>query len=127
MLMAVSLPGESPQLAGSDRAAGQRLLKANAYGTARIRCRDNPQAVVAPSLAVQWQWEKSQYVVFVPNADGLSFRARRVQPGLDRNGYTEILEGLAPGEQVVTGGSRMLMADLTETLQERELAVHSTK
>ncbi len=108
-------------------AAGQRLLKANAYGTARIRCRENPEALVAPSLAVQWQWENSQYIVFIPSDDGLTFRARPVRPGLERNGYTEILEGLAPGEKVVISGSRMLTAELSETLEEEQLAASSVK
>lgn len=112
-------------LVSQESITGQHLLKANAYGTARIRCRENPLAVVAPSLAVQWQWEQSQYIVFVPNPDGSSFQARRVQPGMERDGYTEILEGLAPGEQVVVGGSRMLTAELTEKLAEQQLAANS--
>jgi hypothetical protein len=57
----------------------------------------------------------------------LSFQARRVQPGLDRNGYTEILEGLAAGEKVVISGSRMLTAELSETIEEQQLAVSSLK
>ena len=115
------------RVSAAGNAAGQRLLKANAYGTARIRCRENPQAVVAPSLAVQWQWENSQYIVFVPSGDGLSFQARPVRPGLERNGYTEILEGLAPGEKVVISGSRMLTAELSETLEEEQLAASTVK
>ncbi len=127
-LTLTAYPGPAkPRVSAAGNAAGQRLLKANAFGTARIRCRENPQAVVAPSLAVQWQWEKSQYIVFVPSADGLSFRARRVQPGLERNGYTEILEGLEPGESVVISGSRMLTAELSETLEEQQLAVSTVK
>lgn len=113
--------GRPADLSVSETLLGVRLLRANSFGTARIRSRQVPQAVVVPSLAVQWDWERSQYVVFVPTPDGLSFRARPVHPGIVRGEYTEILEGLDPGEPVVTSGSRMLMAELSDIINEQQI------
>jgi cobalt-zinc-cadmium efflux system membrane fusion protein len=101
---------------GLDGIAGLRLLQANAYGAARVRVRAKPQALAVPSSAVRWLWNGSHHVVFVPCDDGTSFQPRRVRPGIARDGYTEILEGLNPGEPVVAAGARLLAIELADAM-----------
>lgn len=88
---------------------GQRLLRANSFGSGRLRVRDVPLAVVVPSNAVQW--DDDGHLVFVPRADGVSFEPRKVRPGVTREGVTEIQAGLAVGEVVVTKGSHLLKSE----------------
>jgi len=45
--------------------------------------------------------------VWVVNGEGLAHR-RPIEVGLRGNGAVEILEGLEPGEQVVTAGASLL-------------------
>lgn len=94
---------------GSPGYDGQRLLRANSFGSGRLRVRDIPLAVVVPSTAVQWDGEG--HLVFVPFGDGLSFEPRKVRTGVTRDGDTEIQDGLNAGEQVVTKGSHVLKSE----------------
>jgi len=59
------------------------------------------------------QLRERQPVVFVKSADG--YRLRRIQPGLRGAEFTEILSGLEPGEEYVTGNSYLLKADLEKS------------
>lgn len=89
---------------------GQRLLRANVYGTGRIRVGHRPNAVAAPRTAVHAKG--SRRVVFLPHADGRTFEPRDVRTGISQNGFTEVLDGLSPGDRVVTTGSYMLKSEL---------------
>ncbi|HEY3965751.1 MAG TPA: efflux RND transporter periplasmic adaptor subunit [Planctomycetaceae bacterium] len=88
---------------------GQRLLRAHTFGTARIRVRQEPRAVVVPSSAIQV--DRNRYLVFVPLPDGRSFEPRHVSIGVTNEHYTEIVQGLADDESVVTVGSYVLKAE----------------
>jgi multidrug efflux pump subunit AcrA (membrane-fusion protein) len=72
-----------------------------------------------PNDALHWQWELSRDIVFVPAADGRRFEPRIVRKGLVQDDWVQVLDGLSAGERVVTGGSRILLSELSETLQER--------
>jgi hypothetical protein len=50
----------------------------------------------------------------------MSFQPRRVRPGIAQDGYTEILEGLSPGEQVAVSGTRLLAIELADAILEAE-------
>jgi cobalt-zinc-cadmium efflux system membrane fusion protein len=89
---------------------GQWLLRANMFGTGRIRIRERPTALVVPSTAVQW--DGAHHLVFVPQGDGASFQPRRVRLGVTRDGYSEIRDGALLGEQVVSAGSYVLKSEL---------------
>lgn len=99
--------------------AARRLLQVNAFGIARISVHSNPTAVVVPSDALHWQWEIGRQLLFVAQDDNRRFEPRVVRKGLVRDGYSEIVEGLAAGERVVTAGSRILSSELSERLQEK--------
>lgn len=92
------------------QASGQRLLRANMFGSGRIRIRERAAAWVVPSTAVQW--DGTSHLVFVPQADGYSFQPRRVRLGGTREGFSEIREGVSLGESIVSSGSYVLKSEL---------------
>lgn len=88
-------------------------MKPGMFARVQIPTERHPDACVIPEEAVRAG--EQGFVVFVPQADhseglGTKFRARlrRVQVGLRRPGFVEILSGVAPGELVVTRGSEAL-------------------
>lgn len=87
---------------------GQRLLRANMFGVAKIQLRKNPSLVVTTKAV---QWDGHAHVVFVP-IDARTFEARLVSIGSASGDFTEIREGLSPTDTVVTEGSHILKAEL---------------
>jgi cobalt-zinc-cadmium efflux system membrane fusion protein len=91
-------------------------LRANTFGLGRVILREEPQAVVVPSGAVQW--EGDCHVVFVRDRDFFKagapkvFHTRTVRPGVSDGKKTEIIAGLLPGEVVAVKGSAALRAEL---------------
>lgn len=97
-----------------DNADGR--LRANAFGTGHIVLRTEPQALVVPASALQW--EGDCHVVFVRNRDYFVqdapkfFVVRKVVPGVKTADGVEIIVGLAPGEVVAAKGSDVLRSEL---------------
>jgi cobalt-zinc-cadmium efflux system membrane fusion protein len=89
---------------------GQRLLRTHTFGTAGIRVREDRRTVMVPSSAIQW--DGRQHLVFVPLPDGRSFQPRAVTLGVSREGQTEVVQGIAPGEPVVSAGSYVLKSEM---------------
>jgi cobalt-zinc-cadmium efflux system membrane fusion protein len=85
------------------------LLKANMFGLARIIVRDEEELPCVPVDAVQT--DGCCQLVFVKKEDAL-FEPRKVTLGASANGYVEILDGLALGEQVVTVGSFLMKTEI---------------
>jgi cobalt-zinc-cadmium efflux system membrane fusion protein len=91
-------------------------LRANTFGTGRVILREEKQAVLVLSEAVQW--EGDAFVVFVRDRDYKEpealkvFHTRVVRPGARDGGNTEVIAGLLPGEVVVTRGSGVLRSEL---------------
>jgi cobalt-zinc-cadmium efflux system membrane fusion protein len=104
---------------GDDEAEGMRLLQAGAYGEAQVVVRQQPMAVVIPDEALRFQWEIGNEIVFIASEDGRTFSPRVVQKGLARDGSVQIVKGLEAGEKIVTLGSRVLSAELSDRLQEK--------
>ncbi len=86
-----------------------RKLKPEMFVTATVRLGQR-QAIAVPRTAVLKL--SDQYVVFVQvgrtDAGLLRFAVRPVKTGDDEGGYVEILQGLNPGEQLVTEGAILL-------------------
>jgi HlyD family secretion protein len=80
------------------------ILKPGMFGTAEIILRTNPQAVLVPVRSVLTELDKNY--VFVLN-DNKAIR-RQVRKGVVRDADVEILQGLNPGEQVITAGHASL-------------------
>jgi multidrug efflux pump subunit AcrA (membrane-fusion protein) len=91
---------------------GQRLLRANMFGVARIQIHANPKALVVPNAAIQRDGITS--VVFVKTSE-TAFQPRIVQLGMTDNDYTEVLEGVTLGETVAAAGSHVLKAEILKT------------
>jgi len=102
---------ENPILGeNASKEGGKWMFRANMYGTARIRTRQRPYALVVPNSAVQW--DGSRHLVFSPQSDGKSFRAYPVQLGVMEDGYTEIRSGVVQGQTIVATGSYLLKSEL---------------
>ncbi len=86
-------------------------LRANMFARARIALGGARPTVMVPRAAVQRA--KGVPLVFVRVADD-AFEARRVKLGLAEPDAVELVEGVKPGEAVVTEGSFLLK---TETLK----------
>lgn len=95
---------------GPEPNEGQRLLRANMFGTGKICVSPHPRAVAVPGAALHTKGERR--IVFVPMPDGRTFEPRDVKTGVSTGGFTEILSGLAAGDPVVTTGSYMLKSEL---------------
>jgi cobalt-zinc-cadmium efflux system membrane fusion protein len=97
-----------------DNTAGR--LRDSTFGSGQVILRQEREAVVVPSGAVQW--EGDCHVVFVRDKDYLEkgapkvFHTRTVRPGASEGGNTEIIAGVLPGELVVTRGSALLRSEL---------------
>jgi multidrug efflux pump subunit AcrA (membrane-fusion protein) len=79
-------------------------LKPGMFGRAEIILRSNPQAVLVPIQSLLTEVDKD--FVFVLKEDKV-FR-RPVRKGVVRDTVVEILQGVSPGEQVVTAGQASL-------------------
>jgi cobalt-zinc-cadmium efflux system membrane fusion protein len=84
-------------------------LRPNAFGTAQILVQKKDQARVIPSTAVQTDGQNS--LVFV-RLTPTRFQVRPVRPGLRSDNLIEIVDGLQPGEEIVTDGSFELKSEL---------------
>lgn len=100
--------------AGLDNREGK--LRANTFGAGRIILREEDNAVVVPSEAVQWEGDCQ--VVFVRDKNFSAedapkvFHVRKVRTGAKTETETEIIAGLLPGEWVAARGARVLCAEL---------------
>jgi membrane fusion protein, heavy metal efflux system len=86
------------------------------FGIGTVVLRDEPEAIVVPNEAVQWDGSCS--VVFVRDKAWFEdespklFHTRSVRTGARTEAYTEIIAGVLPGEVVATLGSDVLRAQL---------------
>jgi multidrug efflux pump subunit AcrA (membrane-fusion protein) len=88
---------------------GERLLKANTFGTGRIVLCEKEEAVVVPVAAVHR--DAQGRFVFVRQEN--RFVRRNVSLGVAVGDDCEIAAGLAAGEIVAAAGSHVLEAELT--------------
>lgn len=89
------------------------LLKPNMFADVRIRANPRADAVAVPIEAVVRSGLREK--LFVVRAPG-QFEPREVEIGISSNGWTEILEGIAAGERVVTSAQFLIDSEskLTE-------------
>jgi cobalt-zinc-cadmium efflux system membrane fusion protein len=88
----------------------QGQLRARSFGTGRILICERPDAITVPSEALQWNG--SEALLFVCQADGLSFEPHTVCVGIQNGNYTQVIDGVQPGEIVATSGSHVLRSQL---------------
>jgi HlyD family secretion protein len=80
------------------------VLKPGMFGRAEILLRSNPQAILVPIQSLVTEIDKDFVYVLKENK---AFR-RAVRKGAVRDTAVEILQGVAPGEQVITAGQSAL-------------------
>lgn len=81
-------------------------LKPDMYADVKIKTTADKDGLVIPSESIIRSGEKN--IVFVTKGDG-KFIPRNVSPGMTLdNGNVHIIEGLAPGETIVTSGQFLL-------------------
>ena len=91
-------------------------LRNETFGTGKIVLREEPEAMVVPNAAVQW--DGSCHIVFVRDKryfekGGLQvFHVRTVRLGAKTDNMTELIVGVLPGEVVATTGADVLRAQL---------------
>ncbi|HZT82622.1 MAG TPA: efflux RND transporter periplasmic adaptor subunit, partial [Gemmataceae bacterium] len=88
-----------------------RLLRANEYGTARVRVAHLDRAVLVPDKAIQRLMDRTP-LVFVALPDGRTFEPRKVELGESRDGFTHVRSGVRAGERVATANSYVLKSEL---------------
>lgn len=94
-------------------------LRNEQFGTGEVVLREEPDAIVVPDEAVQWDGQNM--LVFVRDARFFEedrpkfFVARSVRTGVSRDGVTEIIAGVLPGEVVASEGSDVLRAQLLKS------------
>ena len=87
----------------------QGRLKPEMYATVSVELGETVERLVIPNTAVQHVGGES--MVFVLE-EGTRFRGRRVKLGRQMDSYTEVLEGVNPGEELVNRGSFLLKSEL---------------
>ncbi|RJR34452.1 MAG: efflux RND transporter periplasmic adaptor subunit [Desulfobacteraceae bacterium] len=80
------------------------VLKPGMFGRAEITLRSNKQAVIVPIQSVVTELDKDFVFVLQEN----KAVRREIRKGVVRDTVIEILQGLSPGEQVVTAGQASL-------------------
>ncbi len=85
-------------------------LRANVFGRARIEVNPEHDATTVPTAAVQH--EGQQEIVFLPEGPGRYRRQEVVTKPMDDARLLEVVQGLEPGQQVVTTGAFLLYSEL---------------
>lgn len=99
-------------------------LKPGMFATVSIALHDARDAVLVPSEALIVTGERA--VVIVDRGEG-RFEPVTVKPGRDDNGWTEILEGIAPGTKVVASGQFLIDSEASLRGVERRMAPADAK
>lgn len=88
--------------------SGEIVLRANMIAYVKIKDYINEKAFCIPVNYIQDNKEGKFIYVAVQKANQWVATKRQVKPGLNYNGMTEILEGLAEGDKVVSSGFQSL-------------------
>lgn len=87
-------------------------LRANVFGRARVEIIPEHEATIVPLAAVQRDGQ--QEIVFLPEGPAKYRRQTVVTKPLDTADLLEVVQGLEPGQQVVTTGAFLLYSELVK-------------
>lgn len=88
---------------------GNGLLKPQMFCQCQFKAQSSERLLAIPLSAVQ-NIEGGKYV-FIPQGKN-SFEKRAIKTGRELGNYVQVLEGLNPGEEVITEGSFVLKSEL---------------
>jgi len=104
-------PNSHRQLVRSEIDDPQHLLRSGMYASFVIRVGDSVSSLAVPASGVVREGDGTMTVWVT--TDIRRFMQRTVKIGLQQDGWTQILEGLQPGETVVTDGAVFLSNKLS--------------
>jgi len=85
------------------------IYRANMIAVMRIKDYHNPEAIAIPQNYIQSSRDEGQYVFVAVEKEGKKIaRKKYIKPGITYNGLTEIMEGLVPGDHIITAGYKDL-------------------
>ena len=90
----------------------EALLKPGSFARVVITVPTNEKGVAVPASAIQHQ--KSDSIVFVEAGEG-RYERREVKLGATSRNAVEVIDGLKPGDMVVTDGSFLLKSELDKS------------
>jgi cobalt-zinc-cadmium efflux system membrane fusion protein len=99
-------PNTHRQLVRSEIADPQHLLRSGMFASFVIRVGDSVRSLAVPAEGVVREGDGTMTVWVT--TDRRRFIKRSVKVGLQQDGWTQILEGLQPGETVVADGAVFL-------------------
>lgn len=99
-------PNSHRQLVRSEIEDPQHLLRSGMFASFVIRVGDPVRSLAVPAAGVVREGDGTMTVWVT--SDGRRFVKRTVKVGLQQDGWSQILEGLQPGETVVTDGAVFL-------------------
>lgn len=94
---------------GSPSVTGQRLLRANIFGTGRIRLRTAENALIVPNECIQS--DEQSFLVFV-KTDEETFEGRRVTCGIKSATHTQIEGPVSVEDEIASRGSHILKSQV---------------
>lgn len=96
-----------------------KKLKPGMFATARITTgkEEGSQRLAVPNSAVESHENKKMVFVSLGN---YAFQMNEIKTGEEFNGYTEVLEGIKEGEEVVTRGSFYLKSEMLKRMLTHE-------
>jgi membrane fusion protein, heavy metal efflux system len=99
-------PNTHRQLVRSEIDDPEHLLRSGMFASFVIRVGDSVRSLAVPAEGVVREGDGTMTVW--STKDSRHFTKRTVKIGLQQNGWTQILEGLSPGDTVVTDGAVFL-------------------
>jgi membrane fusion protein, heavy metal efflux system len=99
-------PNTHRQLVRSEIDDPEHLLRSGMFASFVIRVGDSVRSLAVPAEGVVREGDGTMTVW--STRDSRHFTKRTVKIGLQQNGWTQILEGLSPGDTVVTDGAVFL-------------------
>lgn len=99
-------PNSHRQLVRSEINDPQHLLRSGMFANFVIRVGDPVRSLAVPAAGVVREGDGTMTVW--ATSDSRRFMKRTVKVGLQQDGWSQILDGLRPGETIVTGGAVFL-------------------
>lgn len=82
----------------------ERLLRPGMFAEVHVLADQSRQVLILPDTAIAYNPYGDFVFVIETGEQGLTVQSRQVETGITQNGLVEIVNGLNPGEQVVSAG-----------------------